>query len=72
MDSTKPVGPGEPLPLGATPNDRGVQFAVFSRHATDVQLLLFAHAQDGSPTDVIKLDPRKNRTGDVWRLPASL
>ena len=59
---------GEPLPLGATPNDQGVQFAVFSRHATGVHLLLFANPQDGTPTDVIELDPRANRTGDIWHV----
>jgi len=68
MSTTKSVKPGEPLPLGAIPNDRGVQFAVFSRHATGVELLLFTHAQDGTPTDVIKLDPRENRTGDLWHV----
>ncbi|UCF96954.1 MAG: glycogen debranching protein GlgX [Spirochaetaceae bacterium] len=59
---------GEPLPLGATPNDHGVQFAVFSRHATGVELLLFADAQEGTPTEVIRLDPRENRTGDIWHV----
>ncbi len=59
---------GEPLPLGATTNDHGVQFAVFSRHATGVHLLLFANPQDGTPTDVIELDPRANRTGDIWHV----
>jgi glycogen operon protein len=68
MNANKSVSPGEPLPLGATPNDRGVQFSVFSRHATAVQLLLFADAQDGSPTEVIRFDPRENRTGDLWHI----
>ncbi len=65
MISTKP---GEPLPLGPTPNDHGVQFTVFSRHATGVHLLLFANPQDGTPTDVIELDPGENRTGDIWHV----
>jgi len=59
---------GEPLPLGATPNDHGVQFAVFSRHATSVHLLLFAGAQEGEPTHVFQLDPRLNKTGDIWHI----
>ncbi len=59
---------GEPLPLGATTNDHGVQFAVFGRHATGVHLFLFANPQDGRPTDVIELDPRENRTGDIWHV----
>jgi len=68
MNTSKRIQPGEPLPLGATPNDRGVQFAAFGRHATGVELLLFSHAQDGTPSDVIRLDPRENRTGDLWHI----
>jgi len=33
--------PGRPHPLGATPDPTGVNFAVFSRHATGVDLCLF-------------------------------
>ncbi len=61
---------GEPLPLGATPNAHGVQFAVFSRHATAVHLLLFAEPQDAEPARQIELDPRENRTGDIWHVQA--
>jgi len=39
---------------------------VFSRHATGVSLLLFADPQDSVPAREIVLDPRLNRTGDVW------
>jgi pullulanase/glycogen debranching enzyme len=42
--------------------------AVFSRHATGVELLLVAHAQEGTPTNVIELSPRENRTGDIWHV----
>ena len=58
--------PGRPLPFGATPNGRGTQFSVFSRHATAVSLLLFDSPQDSRPAREIELDPRLNRTGDVW------
>ncbi len=63
------VSPGKPLPLGATPDPAGpgaVQFAVFSRHATAVHLLLFDRAEDARPAREIELDPRLHRTGDVW------
>jgi isoamylase len=60
------VSPGKPLPFGATPNGRGTQFSVFSRHATSVSLLLFDDPQSASPVYDIELDPRMNRTGDVW------
>jgi isoamylase len=60
--------PGKPLPFGAVPSARGTQFSVFSRHATTVSLLLFDDPQDSSPSREIPLDPRLNRTGDVWHV----
>jgi isoamylase len=60
------VSTGKPLPFGANVNDRGVQFAAFSRHATAVSLLLFASPQDAVPLREIPLDPALHRTGDVW------
>jgi len=59
---------GVPLPLGAHPRGAGINFAVFSRHATAVSLLLFDGQQDPEPAAVLALDPRLNRTGDVWHL----
>jgi len=60
--------PGKPLPLGATPRERGVQFAIFSRHATAVTLQLFAASDDRTPMAEIALDPRVNKTGDIWHV----
>ncbi|MDR1862881.1 MAG: glycogen debranching protein GlgX [Treponema sp.] len=57
---------GKALPLGAVLTERGVNFAVFSRHAASMSLLLFESGEPGSPFEEIKLDRRKNRTGDVW------
>ncbi len=62
------LSPGKPLPFGATPDERGTQFAVFSRHATAVSLLLFDRPQSAQPSHEIPLDPRLNRTGDVWHI----
>ena len=56
------------MPFGATPDDHGTQFAVFSRHATGVTLLLFDDPQGAHPFREIRLDPRLNRTGDVWHI----
>ncbi len=36
------MGRGRPMPLGATIKREGINFAVFSRHATEVSLVLFA------------------------------
>jgi isoamylase len=41
MASITAVWPGRPYPLGATWNGEGVNFALFSEHASDVELCLF-------------------------------
>lgn len=61
-----PIRAGVPLPLGAGERCGGVNFALFSRHATRVTLLLFAAATDTAPCRVLELDPTRHRTGDVW------
>ncbi len=55
--TTKAVTKGTHYPLGATPTPTGVNFALYSQHATNVFLLLFDTA-DGDPTDVIRLEER--------------
>jgi isoamylase len=74
------TSPGKPLPFGATPGSHriqhggeyervdGTQFAVFSRHATAVSLLLFDMPEEAVPRAEIELDPRLNCTGDVWHV----
>ncbi len=59
---------GFPLPLGAHSRGNGINFAVFSRHATAVSLLLFDRPQDAAPSTILSLDPSCNRTGDIWHL----
>src|SRR5262245_55799649 len=58
---------GQCRPLGATPKAGGVNFAVVSRHAQAVHLILFQEGQD-EPLAEIPLDPATNRTGDVWHV----
>ncbi len=60
--------PGKPYPLGARVVDGGVQFAVFSRHATAVTLCLFDEPRQAAPSRRIELDHATNRTGDVWHV----
>ncbi len=59
---------GVPLPLGTSESSGGVNFSLFSRHASSVRLELFDHPADAAPTRVIDLDPARNRTGDVWHV----
>ena len=60
------VNNGKALPMGATLTERGVNFAIFSRHASAVTLILFESAEPGSPSKEIRLNSKTNRTGDVW------
>ena len=60
--TSRGVARGLPYPLGATIAGTGVNFALYSKHADQVFLLLF-DAADGDPTDVIRLD---QRTKYVW------
>jgi len=62
------IFPGEPLPFGATLMSASVNFAVFSRHATSVTLLLFDEAENNVPIAELVLDPHLNKTGDVWHI----
>ncbi len=52
--------------MGATPGREGVNFSVFSRHATGVTLLLFDHVDDATAARVIPLDPADHRTYHYW------
>ncbi|MBI5203463.1 MAG: glycogen debranching protein GlgX [Nitrospirae bacterium] len=60
--TSKKISSGKYFPLGANLYDTGVNFAIYSQHASEVFLLLFDRT-DGEPTDIIKLG---NRTKYVW------
>jgi glycogen operon protein len=57
---------GKALPLGASLTHDGVNFAIFSRHATAVTLILFESADSGSRWTEIPLNKRGNKTGNIW------
>lgn len=57
---------GCPHPLGATPDKEGVNFSIFSEGATSVELLLFDKPDTLEPTQIIKLNPRLNKTFHFW------
>ena len=65
---TAEIRRGVPLPLGTRTFLDGVNFALFSRHASRVRLELFANSHDDTPSRSIDLDPVRNRTGDVWHI----
>ena len=59
---------GKSFPLGATRQADGVNFSVYSKNATAVELLLFDGADDAHPARTISLDPAKNRTYFYWHV----
>ncbi|MDJ0720539.1 MAG: glycogen debranching protein GlgX [Desulfobacterales bacterium] len=59
---------GQSYPLGATPDAAGVNFSVFSKNATAIDLLFFDAVDDPQPARVISLDPRANRTFHFWHV----
>jgi glycogen operon protein len=66
MIGTFIVDNGKPLPMGSTLTETGVNFSLFTRHATAVTLALFESQEQKSKYVEIKLDKKKNRTGDIW------
>ena len=62
------TNPGHSFPLGATVYPDGVNFSVFSKGATGVELLLFGEMDSPRPDRVIALDPRQNRTYHYWHV----
>jgi isoamylase len=76
------VEEGSSSPLGATPTfakattglpaealaKAGVNFSVFSKHATGIQLLLFDGVDDPQPARTVRLDPSANRTYYYWHV----
>ncbi len=56
-----------PQPFGISLTEEGTNFAIYSKHATDVVLCLFSYP-DRELLHVFALDPSMNRTGDVWHI----
>lgn len=57
---------GRSSPLGATVSAAGVNFSVFSKHSTGLQLLLFDGPEDARPSRTIEFDSGINRTHHYW------
>src|SRR5262249_42084600 len=59
---------GRSYPLGATLAPGGVNFSVFSRSASSIELLFFDRENDDRPERVIRIDPVDNRTYYYWHV----
>src|SRR3954447_22794676 len=57
------VWPGKPYPLGANWEGSGVNFSLFSEHATGVELCLFDSPDAAAPAQRI---PLREQTDQVW------
>ena len=60
--------PGVAAPLGATLCHGGVNFSMFSKHATGVELLLFDRADEAEAWRALRLDSVTNRTYHYWHI----
>jgi isoamylase len=62
------IGPGKSFPQGATVYDNGVNFSVYSKSSTGMELLLFDHVDDPRPSHIVTLDLKENRTFHYWHV----
>ncbi|HJV36324.1 glycogen debranching protein GlgX [Geomonas sp.] len=62
------MGRGQSFPLGATVVPGGVNFSLFSRDATAVELLFFDRVEDGRASRTVTLAARGNRTYHYWHV----
>lgn len=59
---------GESHPLGATLHCNGVNFSVYSKNCTAMELLLFDDVADSQPAQVFTLDPQRNKSYHYWHI----
>ncbi|KAI9106702.1 hypothetical protein K1719_022230 [Acacia pycnantha] len=69
------IFPGQAFPLGVSEVENGINFSIFSQHATSVTLcLVHPENERGSSgtldggTKELALDPQLNKTGDIWHI----
>ncbi|TVP47011.1 MAG: glycogen debranching enzyme GlgX [Mongoliibacter sp.] len=59
---------GQSFPIGPSLTRKGVNFCIFSKHATLVELLIFESTNDLFPTEIYSLDPNTNKTYHYWHI----
>ena len=57
---------GRSQPLGSRVTADGVNFSIYSEHATGVELLLFSSHDQTEPDHVIAFDPAVNKSFHFW------
>ena len=61
-----PIESGWPVSFGCAVGRDGARFAVFSRNASRLWLMLFDEPRAGRAVSEIEMDPQRDRIGDVW------
>ncbi|WP_111707409.1 glycogen debranching protein GlgX [Lutibacter citreus] len=64
----KSISKGQAFPIGATIQWNGVNFSIYSKNSTGIELLLFDTPDDKKPSDIIVLDKKKNKTEFYWHI----
>jgi isoamylase len=64
----QPVQPGDSYPLGATVYAEGVNFSLYSQHATGIDLLLFDTPEAPYPSHTLHLTPDEHRSFHYWHV----
>ncbi len=59
---------GTSAPLGATVHSGAVNFSVFVKSATALELLLFDDVNAAQPSRVIPPDPKRHRSNHYWHV----
>jgi len=59
---------GRSYKSGAKPDAKGVNFSIFTRHATSIELFLFETAKSKKPFQIIQLEKDINRTFYSWHV----
>ncbi len=62
------VRPGSRYPAGARADSEGINFCIFSQHATGAELLLYAKPTSKTPCQIITLDRDHNWTFFFWHV----
>ncbi len=63
-----PYNPGRSNQSGAKPDAEGVNFSIFTRHATNIELYLFKTSKSKNPFQIIQLEKEVNRTFYSWHV----
>jgi glycogen operon protein len=62
------IKPGSRSPQGAKADRRGINFSLFSRYATAMELVIYDKAESITPILRIPLDPETHRTYYTWHV----